>query len=136
MAFFGGVFVRGPWGLSSFTGRRMAQTAAHPADRVIPSVPTRQWLISLPKRLRWILADRPPAMMALSQMFLEEIERVLCDEEGVPTDSLAAGQARPRLAAVRSSGRRRRARMPVSQLPRVEAAAVRLEGLMESVWQR
>jgi hypothetical protein len=28
--------------------RRMAQAAAHPVDRVIPHVPVRQWVLSLP----------------------------------------------------------------------------------------
>ena len=33
-------------------GRHMAQTAAHLADHVIPPVPVRQWVISVPKRRR------------------------------------------------------------------------------------
>jgi hypothetical protein len=37
----------------------MAQTAALLADIVIPLVPVRQWVISVPKRLRGFLADRP-----------------------------------------------------------------------------
>jgi hypothetical protein len=41
------------------SGRRIAQTAAHLADRAIPPVPVRQWVISVPKRLRCFLADRP-----------------------------------------------------------------------------
>ena len=36
----------------SCNGRRMAQAAAHVVDRVIPPVPVRQWVISVPKRLR------------------------------------------------------------------------------------
>jgi hypothetical protein len=36
----------------------MAQTAAHLADHVIPPVPVRQWVISVPKRLRCFLAVR------------------------------------------------------------------------------
>jgi hypothetical protein len=44
----------------------MAQTAAHLVDHVIPPVPVRQWVISVPKRLRRILADRPPAVAALT----------------------------------------------------------------------
>ncbi len=43
----------------SCNGRHMAQTAAHLADHVIPPVPVRQWVISVPKRLRGMLADRP-----------------------------------------------------------------------------
>jgi hypothetical protein len=33
-------------------GRRMADTAAHLVDRVLPEVPVRQWLLSLPFALR------------------------------------------------------------------------------------
>jgi len=59
-------------------GRHMAQTAAHLADHVIPPVPVRQWVISVPKRLRGVLADRPRAVNALTKIFLDEIERLLC----------------------------------------------------------
>jgi hypothetical protein len=37
----------------------MAQTAAHLVDHVIPPVRVRRWVISVPKRLRGFLADRP-----------------------------------------------------------------------------
>jgi hypothetical protein len=59
----------------SCNGRHMAQTAAHLADHVIPPVPVRQWVISVPKRLRGMLADRPAAVAALMKIFLNEIER-------------------------------------------------------------
>ena len=36
----------------SCNGRHMGQTAAHLVDHVIPPVPVRQWVISVPKRLR------------------------------------------------------------------------------------
>ena len=78
----------------------MAQTAVHLADHVMPPVPVRQWVISVPKRLRWALTDRPQAMTALSRIFLDEIERLLCDAAGVAGGSAAAGQARPQLGAV------------------------------------
>ena len=41
----------------SCDGRHMAQTAAHLADHVITPVLVRQWVISVPKPLRGILAD-------------------------------------------------------------------------------
>ena len=91
---------KGRGGCPSCTGRRMAQTAAHLADPVIPPVPVRQWVISVLKRLRCILADRPQAMMALSQIFLGEIERLLCNAAGIPAGTGFARQARPRLGAV------------------------------------
>jgi hypothetical protein len=60
----------------SCNGRHMAQTAAHLADHVIPPVPVRQWVISVPKRLRCFLADRPAAVRALTKIFLAEIRIV------------------------------------------------------------
>jgi hypothetical protein len=48
-----------PGGKKDINGRHMAQTAAHLVDHVIPTVPVRQWVISVPKRLRGFLADRP-----------------------------------------------------------------------------
>ena len=39
--------------------RRMAQTAAHLVDHVIPQVPVRQWVLSLPIPLRLLLAAQP-----------------------------------------------------------------------------
>src|SRR5213596_807259 len=41
---------------SSCGGRRMADTAAHLVDRVLPKVPVRQWVLSLPFALRYRLA--------------------------------------------------------------------------------
>ncbi len=37
-------------------GRRMAERAAHLVDHVLPAVPMRQWVLSLPFRLRYLLA--------------------------------------------------------------------------------
>ena len=37
-------------------GRRMAERAAHLMDHVLPTVPIRQWVLSLPFRLRYVLA--------------------------------------------------------------------------------
>ena len=40
----------------SCAGRRMAQTAAHLVECVIPWVPTRQWVVSVPMALRYWMA--------------------------------------------------------------------------------
>ena len=37
-------------------GRRMAERSAHLVDHVLPDVPMRQWVLSLPHRLRYLLA--------------------------------------------------------------------------------
>ncbi len=78
----------------------MAQTAAHLADHVIPPVPVRQWVISVPKRLRGMLADRPAAVAALTRIFLDEIERLLCAAAGVTRDATTPSASRPRLGGI------------------------------------
>jgi hypothetical protein len=78
----------------------MAQTAAHLVDHVIPPVPVRQWVISVPKRLRCFLADRPNAVAALTRIFIEEIERLLCTAAGPTRAGDRPSVARPRLGAV------------------------------------
>jgi len=80
----------------SCNGRHMAQTAAHLADHVIPPVPVRQWVISVPKRLRGMLADRPRAVAALTKIFLDEIERLLLTTSGGAPDAETPGASRPR----------------------------------------
>ena len=84
----------------SCNGRHMAQTAAHLVDHVIPPVPVRQWVISVPKRLRGFLADRPEAVRAVTKIFLDEIERLLSAAAGVTTCANTPTTARPRLGAV------------------------------------
>ena len=78
----------------------MAQTAAHLADHVIPPVPVRQWVISEPKRLRGMLADRPAAVSALTKIFIAEIQRLLlATSRGIP-DAVMPRAARPRLGGI------------------------------------
>jgi hypothetical protein len=78
----------------------MAQTAAHLVDHVIPPVPVRQWVISVPKRLRGMLADRPAAVAALTKIFLDEIERLLCAAAGGTSDAATPASSRPRLGGI------------------------------------
>ena len=84
----------------SWNGHRMAQTAAHLVGRVIPPVPVRQWVISVPKRLRCFLADRPEAVTSLTKVFIDEIKRLLRGAAGVARDSGSPRSTRPRLGAV------------------------------------
>jgi hypothetical protein len=45
----------------SCAGRRMAQMAAHLVEQVIPWVPTRQWVVSVPIPVRyWMASSRDP----------------------------------------------------------------------------
>ena len=84
----------------SCNGRHMAQTAAHLVDHVIPPVPVRQWVISVPKRLRGMLADRPRAVAALTKIFLAEIERLLLAASGFNPAANTPASARPRLGGI------------------------------------
>jgi len=82
----------------------MAQTAAHLADHVIPPVPVRQWVISVPRRLRGFLADRPRAVAAVTKIFLDEIERTLertlITASGVTAAADTPSASRPRLGGI------------------------------------
>jgi hypothetical protein len=84
----------------SCNGRHMAQTAAHLVDHVIPPVPVRQWVISVPKRLRGMLADRPRAVAALTKIFLAEIERPLLAASGVTAAADTPSASRSRLGGI------------------------------------
>jgi len=58
----------------SCNARRMAQTAAHLVDHVFPPLPVRQWVLSVPKRLRWYLEREPKAISAVLHIFLHVVE--------------------------------------------------------------
>ena len=55
----------------------MAETAAHLADHVIPRLAVRQWVLSVPKRLRYHLERDPAEQNVALHFFLSTIERVL-----------------------------------------------------------
>jgi hypothetical protein len=57
-------------------------------------------VISVPKRLRGMLADRAAAVTAVRNIFLDEIERSLCAAAGLPDDPGTPRAAHPRLGAV------------------------------------
>ena len=54
-------------------GRRMAESAAHLVDHVLPRVPVRQWVISFPWALRYLLARRPVLCRAVRRIFLRAV---------------------------------------------------------------
>jgi len=56
---------------------RMAETAAHLVDHVFPARPVRQWVLSLPKRLRYFLQREPAAVTAVLHIFLRPVEQTL-----------------------------------------------------------
>ncbi len=53
------------------------ETAAHLVDHVFPQLPARQWVLSLPKRLRWFLRHDRRTVTAVLSIFLRVVEQVL-----------------------------------------------------------
>ena len=54
-------------------GRRMADTAAHLVDHVIPDVPVRQWVLSPPPALRYRVAYDSQLLAVLIRIFIRAI---------------------------------------------------------------
>src|SRR5664280_1878100 len=59
----------------SCSARRMCNGAAHLVDHVIPDVPIRQWVLSVPFELRLLLACRPDAFGTITSLFISEVFR-------------------------------------------------------------
>jgi hypothetical protein len=71
--------------------RRMAQTAAHLADHVIPHVPVRQWVLSLPIPLRLLLAAQPTLVTPVLQVVHRVITRHLLGQAELKADEADSG---------------------------------------------
>jgi hypothetical protein len=67
----------------SCSAMRMAETAAHLVDHVIPHVPVRQFVLSVPKRLRPFLHHRPRTAGAVLHILLRALRATL--REACPT---------------------------------------------------
>jgi hypothetical protein len=57
--------------------RRMVETAAHLTDHVLPRVPYRQWVLSVPKRVRWHMREKPVVTGGLLKVFLRAVETTI-----------------------------------------------------------
>ncbi len=71
--------------------RRMAQTAAHLVGHVIPHVPVRQWVLSLPIPLRLLLAAQPKLVTPVLQVVHRVITRHLLGQAGLKADAADSG---------------------------------------------
>ncbi len=58
----------------SCNARRMEQTAAHLVDHFFPHLPVRQWVLSVPKRLRYFMQRDGAALKSALRIFLRVIE--------------------------------------------------------------
>jgi hypothetical protein len=59
----------------SCSARRACESAAHLIDHVLPDVPLRQWVLSVPFEMRLLLAAKPDALSAVGRIFVQEISR-------------------------------------------------------------
>jgi hypothetical protein len=75
--------------------RRMCNEAVQLVDRVLPNVPVRQWVLSLPWELRGLAAMKPKVVGAMDRIFAEEIARLtrrLAGIDGAQTGSVGCPQ--------------------------------------------
>ncbi|MCE7939927.1 MAG: IS91 family transposase [Chloroflexi bacterium CFX6] len=61
----------------SCNARRMVATAAHLTDHVLPELPLRQWVLAVPKRLRYFLERDADLQGAALRLFLRAVESCL-----------------------------------------------------------
>jgi len=71
--------------------RRMAETAATLADEILPERPLRQWVLSLPHALRFLLASDPAALTLVLGVVYRAISRHLIDQAGLMRATGATG---------------------------------------------
>jgi hypothetical protein len=57
--------------------RRMVETAAHLTDNVFPRLPVRQWVLSVPKRLRYFMQRDGAVLNMVLRIFLRVIAQSL-----------------------------------------------------------
>jgi len=57
--------------------RRMVETAAHLSDHVFPRLPVRQWVLSVPKRLRYFMQRDGVVLNSVLHIFLRVIAQSL-----------------------------------------------------------
>jgi hypothetical protein len=55
----------------------MAETAAHLCDHVFPRLPVRQWVLSVPRRLRYFMLRDGPVLNTVLRIFLRVIAQSL-----------------------------------------------------------
>ncbi len=71
--------------------RRMAETAAHLIDHVIPRVPVRQWVLSFPIPLRLLFATHPQLLAPVMQIVHRVIATFLIQQMGLQRTEAKTG---------------------------------------------
>jgi hypothetical protein len=89
----------------SCNAKRMAETAAHLVGHVIPHVPVRQFVLSVPKRLRPYLHHRPRTASAVLHILLRALQATL--REACPTAPRTAALTHELLEGLQQTVRKR-----------------------------
>ena len=71
--------------------RRMAQTAAHLVDHVIPQVPIRQWVFSFPIPQRFLLTSHPDLLSPVLQVINRAVSTFLIQQAGLKRTEAQTG---------------------------------------------
>ena len=71
--------------------RRMVETSAHLIDHVLPAVPVRQWVLSFPWPIRFLLSTRPEAVTRVLAIVVRAIESSLIRRAGLTRQGGASG---------------------------------------------
>jgi ribosomal protein S27E len=71
--------------------RRMVETSAHLIDHVLPAVPVRQWVLSFPWPIRFLLSTRPEAVTRVLAIVVRAIESSLIRRAGLTRKGGASG---------------------------------------------
>ncbi len=71
--------------------RRMAETAAHLVDHVIPRVPVRQWVVSFPIPLRHLLATQPQLLSPVLQVIHRALSTFVIHQAGLTRTQAQTG---------------------------------------------
>lgn len=77
----------------SFGARRMADSAAHLVDEVLPKRPIRQWVLSVPFPLRYLFATNPQVMSRVLTIVHRVISTFLIKRSGRTVKSAAQSGA-------------------------------------------
>ena len=67
----------------------MVETAAHLSDHVFPRLPLRQWVLSVPKRLRYFMQRDGAVLGMVLRIFLRVIAQSLQGKNGKVSTSAA-----------------------------------------------
>ncbi len=77
--------------LESFLAQVEAETAAHLVDEVIPQVPVRQWVLSFPIPLRFLLAAHPQLLSPVLKVINRAISTFLTKQAGLKCTEAQTG---------------------------------------------